>query len=587
MKKAYILAVFSMSLSILPNFTYAFGPLSLSQNSVNLNIGQSVTVTISSPQNEIANVTTMSNTQVASVGINNNLATIFAINTGSSQVTFCTFDNSCASLSVNVNNFNNNNNNNFNNFGQISFSQSNVNLNQGQSTSVTVFNSTSGSLFVSSNSNPNSVSATLSGNTLNLSGLNSGSSTIAICGNNAQCANLFVSVNGTVNQISLSQSNLTLNSGQTASVSVFNSLNQQAYIASNTNPSVASTNISNNFITVTAQNSGSTTVMICVSSSVCTNLNITVNGNQSVISFSPSSVSLSQNQTVTVNILNSSSNFSSTYFISSNSNPSVVSASISANLLYVTGLNTGSSSMTICQSGSSCGTLFVSVNGNFNNGLIFNTTSLPTPVVNQYYTTQLSVRGGNPPYSYSLISGSLPLGLFINSVGQIYGTPTTNATSSFTVQATDNFSRTATQFFSLTPQGNGNVLGTLTYNNGTLVNDNGTIYITYKNTKSAFANLPAFQGLGYSLSSVINGSTASLVNSGFIIGSSNIAHPWGSWVRSGQTIYFVSDQGLIPIPSFDVFLNNGGQSQLVVNANGFDFGKPILSPMVLNDSRLR
>lgn len=99
--------------------------------------------------------------------------------------------------------------------------------------------------------------------------------------------------------------------------------------------------------------------------------------------------------------------------------------------------------------------------------------------------------------------------------------------------------------------------------------------------------MSAFLGLGYRTESVINGSTAGLVNTGFVINSASIPHPWGSWIRSGNTVYFVHESGLIPISQYDIFISNGGRDNLVVNGNQFDYNRTMLPLMTINDSRLR
>lgn len=82
------------------------------------------------------------------------------------------------------------------------------------------------------------------------------------------------------------------------------------------------------------------------------------------------------------------------------------------------------------------------------------TLSLSNGVVGTYYDQQLNADGGNPPnpgdYVWSLYSGSLPNGLTLQSGGFITGTPTTNGTSSFTVQVSDQDGNTATRGLSLT-----------------------------------------------------------------------------------------------------------------------------------------
>jgi hypothetical protein len=66
------------------------------------------------------------------------------------------------------------------------------------------------------------------------------------------------------------------------------------------------------------------------------------------------------------------------------------------------------------------------------------------------YSQTLSATGGVIPYSWSLISGSLPSGLTLSAAGAITGTPTLAGVYSFGVTVTDNTSANATQTFSLT-----------------------------------------------------------------------------------------------------------------------------------------
>jgi Putative Ig domain len=65
--------------------------------------------------------------------------------------------------------------------------------------------------------------------------------------------------------------------------------------------------------------------------------------------------------------------------------------------------------------------------------------------VGQFYTYPLQAANGTRPYTWSVVSGSLPPGLSLNSgTGVISGTPTTVATTTFSVQVTDSATPPAT-----------------------------------------------------------------------------------------------------------------------------------------------
>ena len=66
------------------------------------------------------------------------------------------------------------------------------------------------------------------------------------------------------------------------------------------------------------------------------------------------------------------------------------------------------------------------------------------------YNVALSVTGGRAPYTWSLASGELPVGLNLSSGGVISGTPTQSGTFGFTVQVNDSSARSVQMDYSIT-----------------------------------------------------------------------------------------------------------------------------------------
>jgi hypothetical protein len=65
------------------------------------------------------------------------------------------------------------------------------------------------------------------------------------------------------------------------------------------------------------------------------------------------------------------------------------------------------------------------------------TTSLPSAIAGQSYSQQLTASGGVGPYVWSVVSGTLPTGITLDSAGVISGKPTALGQFTFTVQVVD------------------------------------------------------------------------------------------------------------------------------------------------------
>ena len=84
-------------------------------------------------------------------------------------------------------------------------------------------------------------------------------------------------------------------------------------------------------------------------------------------------------------------------------------------------------------------------------GVQITTSSLPNGTVQAAYSATLQATGGTTPYTWSVLSGSLPAGLTLTAAsGAISGTPTTAGTSTFTIQVTDNGGNKASAGFTVT-----------------------------------------------------------------------------------------------------------------------------------------
>ncbi len=106
------------------------------------------------------------------------------------------------------------------------------------------------------------------------------------------------------------------------------------------------------------------------------------------------------------------------------------------------------------------------------------------------YSSALMASGGVPPYTYSIISGSLPAGLTLNtSTGAITGTPTQPGTFSFTAQVVDSSGSSTTN----TVTANCTIVitspPTLTV---TCPASTGTVGVSYSSGLSASGGLPPY-----------------------------------------------------------------------------------------------
>lgn len=492
----------------------------------------------------------------------------------------------------------NNSGSNYNNFY---LSQTTLSLTQGQNTQLTAYNS-SGSVYLSSNSNSTVASSSVSGNYITVYANAQGSTTMTFCNNyQSSCATLYVTVSGNSggsNQLTFSNQNPSLSANQNQSVNIYSpsTSSYSYYVSSNSNSSVVDTSISGSALYLYPKQNGTATITVCqYTSGYCGYLYATVGSSNTngQVWFSPTNPSLSVGQSLAVSInsqtyYNTSASQGNYYYVSSNSNSYAVTATVSGATLNLYAQNAGTSNIQVCHSSLSlCGTLTVTVTGSSTGQNITFSNSSPSLKINE--TQNINIYSNYQPANYYqnnyyyINSNSNPTAVSASISGsQLVLTGMQNGYANIQV-----CQQSMSNCGSLTVTVSGNQYGGNTYQNGQLLNENGTIYIVYKNTKTPFANAESFKGFGFRFEQAWGGQMTGLNNSGRVVTTAQSSHPWGSWIVNNSTVYFVHEQGLIPIPTWDVFLNNGGQERLLVQANTWDMQRTQLTLMVYGDTRLR
>jgi len=197
-----------------------------------------------------------------------------------------------------------------------------------------------------------------------------------------------------------SQSSITIGVGQSTTVISQGSVTG-VYLLVNSSPTIATVFANGTQITVTGNQIGSSSATLCYvgTASSCAIVSISVQAaSVATVSFSQNNITLSSGQTLPVTVSGGTGN----YAIISNSNPTVVQASISSSTvtLYAPATS-GTAVVTVCSSGtSSCGTLSVSVSASAaaaSQSLVVFGAANPPVTVGQ--DTPVTVSGASGKYS--------------------------------------------------------------------------------------------------------------------------------------------------------------------------------------------
>ena len=385
--------------------------LSFSQSTVTIGAGQSVPITITGG-NGVYTVLNNSNQSVISQSLSGNTITLStSLSSGSSSITVCSTDmtacgiiNATAGTASTV---------------PVTFTQSNPAILINQATSIGIYGG-SGTYYVSTNTNPGVVSYVISGSTISLTGLQSGTSSITVCSSTGGCSVLSptVTYTATGGPLTLSQTSLSLVAGQTLSLSI--SGGTAPYSLATPSTSMYTASISGNILTIEGLSAGTQQIAVCSASGGCTWLSLQVNGSTTVTSGAPvlsqTSISIPVGQSTSVAI--SSGNGS--YYISNNSTPSVATASVNGSSIYVQAVNPGSDSVTVCQTGGSCAYLTITASSNSVStgsgqaaSIIGFGTSIQTLTIGQ--TVNLPLSNGQGSYTIAYSSNPAAVSAVINA----------------------------------------------------------------------------------------------------------------------------------------------------------------------------
>jgi len=337
------------------SYTSTGGSLTLSQTSLTLLLGQTLSVTVSGGTAPYSLPAT-NNSSIVQTSLNNNIITITGLNAGSANLYVCSAGGACTNLSVTVNSAAVSSGN-----LQPVFGQNNFSMTTGQSMSVSL--SGTSAYTISNNSNSSIASAYISGTNLIITANSLGSDSITVCQSGGLCNTLSFNVvstnnttSGTVNPI-FSPTTVSISAGQNISVGISGGSSSGYYLASNSNPSATQVTVSGNNLNISGVSVGSSIAVVCSSASSCSPLFITVNAasSVSVITFSSTNPTVGVGQSAYVTLSGATS-----YYISSSQN-TFFNATVNGSILSLVGLNAGSASITICSSNGSCVPLFVTV----------------------------------------------------------------------------------------------------------------------------------------------------------------------------------------------------------------------------------
>ncbi len=328
--------------------------VTFSQNNPSLTIGQNLAIALSGGSNGSYYVSANSNANSVQATVSGSSLNLYGNSNGSATITVCSSSANCGWLTATVSYTSTG--------GPLALSQSSISLLAGQVLSVTVSGGTTPYSVVAASGSANIAQSSINGNIVTVSGINVGSTTINVCSAGGACSALAVTVNasGSGTPIAFSQNNVTLNTGAATAITMSGAGGY--YVSNSTNQNIASIQITGSIAIISALSVGTTNVSICQSGGQCAILFISVSNNSTTTAlpaFSQSNPTLNGGQTMTVAVSGGTGN---SYYVAANSNPSAVVPTMNGTTLTLAGQASGTATIVVCASTSSCKPLTVTVN---------------------------------------------------------------------------------------------------------------------------------------------------------------------------------------------------------------------------------
>jgi N-acetylmuramoyl-L-alanine amidase len=263
----------------------------------------------------------------------------------------------------------------------------------GQNVQVTISGG-NGFYQVLNNSSSTVIGTGLNGPTLTLYGnASAGTSTIMICTTDMTgCGTINASIgNYSSSGLTFSTNNPMIITTQTTTVNISGGYGNY-YVSGNSNSSIVQTYISNNVLTLYGSLPGNATITVCSNSGSCGTLNATVGGSTGgKINLNQASANLQAGQVLSVVI----SGGTMPYSLIQDGVNGVAQYSLNGSSLTITGISSGSSSVSICSASGGCIVFPVTVSGTTVAGtqLIFGQNNL-SMTTGQNSSVSLSGAGG-------------------------------------------------------------------------------------------------------------------------------------------------------------------------------------------------